>query len=340
MKMKNNSESEPPTHMKAAVYKRYGSPDRISIEQVPVPKITPSDVLIRIHASTVNRTDCGFLRGKPRIVRLFSGLLKPKFTILGCEFAGEVIGVGSEVDAYKTGDRVFGFKDDDFGFGGHAEYTTMPVTGMLTHIPHHLSFAQAAPALEGAHYALHYIRAANISAQHSVLINGASGAIGSAALQLIKHLGAHVTAVCSTANIDKVEALGADAVVDYRKQDFTQLNQQFDVVFDSVGKRTFGQCKGIMKPHGVYMSTELGPYWQNPFLALISRFYGKQRVLFPMPDNVIEDAVFLGDLMQKRSYQPLIDRVYLLDEIADAYTFVETGMKTGNVVINIVQPAQ
>ncbi|CAA6826681.1 MAG: NADPH:quinone oxidoreductase [uncultured Thiotrichaceae bacterium] len=333
--MKNDAKPELPTHMKAAIYKHYGSPDKISIEQVPVPTVTPADVLIRVHASTVNRTDCGFLRGKPYIVRLFSGLLKPKSTILGCEFAGEVVDAGSKAHDYNIGDRVFGFKDDDFGFGGHAEYTTMSTTGMLTHIPSHLSFAQAAPALEGAHYALHYIRAANIAAKHSVLINGASGAIGSAALQIIKHAGAHVTAVCSTANIEQMKALGADVVIDYQKQDFTQLDQRFDVVFDSVGKSTFGQCKGIMKPRGVYMSTELGPYWQNPFLALLSRFYGTQRVLFPMPDTVAADATFLRKLIEAGAYQPLVDRVYPLDDIVSAYEFVETGMKVGNVVIKL-----
>lgn len=331
--MKNTPKPELPAHMKAAVSKSYGSPDQINIEQVPVPAVTPTDVLIRVHATTVNRTDCGFLRGKPYIVRLFSGLFKPKSIILGCEFAGEVVDVGSEAHGYKIGDRVFGFKDDDFGFGGHAEYTAMPVAGMLAHIPDHLSFEQAAPALEGAHYALHYIRAANISAQHSVLINGATGAIGSSALQIIKHLGAHVTAVCPTANIEQVKALGADVVIDYQKQDFTQLDQQFDVVFDAVGKSTFGRCRRIIKPRGVYMSSELGPYWQNPFLALLTRFYGEKRVLFPLPDNVSADATFLSELMEKRAYQPLIDRTYPLDEIIDAYRFVETGMKVGNVVV-------
>ena len=322
--------------MKAAVYKCYGSPDELSIEEVPQPVPQKKDVLVRIHASSVNRTDCGFLRGKPLIVRLFSGLRKPKSTILGCEFAGEIVEIGESVEVFSVGDRVMGFKDDDYGFGGHAEYTEMSVEGMISHIPEHYSYAEAACGLEGAHYALHYIRAAKISKGQSVLINGATGAIGSSGLQIIKHLGAQVTAVCAGEHVDLVKSLGADEVINYEEVDFTELEKQFDVVFDSVGKSTFGRCKKVLKPEGIYMSTELGPYAQNPFLALLTKFYGKQRVLFPLPENTKQDADYLTNLMEIGVYKPVVDKSYPLDDIAEAFRYVETGMKIGNVGIKIV----
>lgn len=331
----NNDTPKLPKRMTAAVYTQYGSPNNISIQQVAVPEITSNDVLIRVNYSTVNRTDCGFLRGKPHIVRLFSGLFKPKSTILGCEFSGEVVAVGHAVNEYNIGDRVCGFKDDDYGFGGHAEYTAMSTEGMLVHIPDDMSYEETAPTIEGAHYALFYIRASGISLDHSVLINGTTGAIGSSALQIIKHLGAKITAVCDTANVEKIKSLGADTVIDYQKQNFTELNQKFDVVFDAVGKSTFGQCKKILKTEGIYMSTELGPYVQNPFLTLYTRFFGRKRVLFPLPNNTKADALYLAELMKNHEYKPLLDRTYKLNDIVSAYEYVEKGMKVGNVTISI-----
>ena len=322
--------------MTAVVYQRYGAPDELVIEKIDVPEASEGEVLVQVHASTVNRTDCGFLRGKPLIVRLFSGLRSPNDKILGCEFAGKVIELGEGVTGYKIGDRVVGFKDDDYGFGGHAEYTVMNVKGMLARIPKQFSYEAAAPALEGSHYAMHYIRAAGISKDHTVLINGTTGAIGSAALQIIKHMGAHVTAVCAGEHVALVRSLGADEVIDYQSEDFTKLDKQFDVVFDAVGKSTFGRCKSIMKPEGIYMSTELGPYSQNPFLALATRFIGKRKVLFPIPKSTQADAQYLCDLMAQGAYTPMVDRSYPLEEIADAYRYVEQGMKVGNVVIKIV----
>ncbi len=322
--------------MKAAIYKRYGSPDELSIEDISAPVPKKGEVLVRVYASSVNRTDCGFLRGKPLIVRLFSGLRKPKSTILGCEFAGEIVEVEVGVTGFYVGDRVMGFKDDDYGFGGHAEYTAMSVEGMISHIPERFGYEEAAVGFEGAHYALHYIRAANISKDQTVLINGATGAIGSAGLQIIKHLGAKVTAVCAGAHVGLVKSLGADQVINYEETDFTELAEQFDVVFDSVGKSTFGRCKKILKEEGIYMSTELGPYSQNPFLALLTKFHGKRRVLFPIPENTKQDADYLASLMEKGVYKPVVDKSYQLDDIAEAFRYVETGMKIGNVVINVV----
>ncbi len=321
--------------MAAAVSMRYGGPEQLSNAQIPKPEPGDNDVLVKVHASTVNRTDCGFLRGKPIIVRLFSGLLKPRSTVLGCEFAGEVTAVGKHVKRFKIGERVVGFKDDDYGFGGHAEYTVIPETGMLATVTTPLTFTELAPAFEGAHYALHFIRAANIQARHKVLINGATGAIGSAAVQLIKEIGAEITGVCETRHMEKVRALGATSVVDYTREDFTQMPEQYDVIFDAVGKRTFAECRPVMTNQGIYMSSELGPYCQNPFLTLWTRRSKGQRVLFPLPKNLQSDADYIAGLINSGKFTPLIDRSYPLEKISDAYTYVETGMKLGNVVITL-----
>ncbi len=321
--------------MRAVRYTQYGGPEVLEHVDLPVPEHAEDEVLVRVHYSTVNRTDCGFLRARPAIVRLFSGLTKPKNTVLGCEFAGEVVSSGRLANEFKPGDRVCGFKDDDFGFGGHAQYTAMNVNGLITKIPDHLTYAQAAPVLEGSHYALFGIRATGIEAGQHVLVNGGTGAIGSAAIQIIHSLGATITAVCGPDHLETVKHLGASHVIDYSREDFTKLDQQFDVVYDAVGKSTFGRCKPILKSGGKYLSTELGPYAQNPFLALYTNFFGAKKVLFPIPKNTREDADYLGNLLQTDQYKPLIDRTFSLDNIAAAFHYVETGEKIGNVLIEM-----
>jgi len=322
--------------MQAAVSEQYGPPETVKIASVPIPEHTDDELLIRVHYSTVNRTDCGFLRAEPFIVRFFSGLIKPKSTILGCEFSGEVMAIGKAVTDYDVGDRVFGFKDDDHGFGGHAQYTAMPQSAMMAKIPERLSYEEAAAGLEGAHYAMFGIRSTQIGKGHRVLINGATGAIGSAALQIIHAMGAQITAVCAKPHAEKITSLGAINVIDYLSEDFTQLDEQFDVVFDAVGKSTFGQCKRLLKERGIYMSTELGPFCQNPILALLTPLFSKKNVHFPIPyTNARKDADYLATLMQDNQYKPLIDRTYPLDEIQEAYRYVESGEKIGNVLIKL-----
>lgn len=319
--------------MKAAVYTQYGPPEvaRLAEVEKPVPK--DNEVLIRIHASTVNRTDCGFRSAEYFIVRFFSGLFRPKNPILGCEFAGEIEAVGTHVSAFKPGDKVFGFNDTKFG--GHAEYLTLPEDSAMATIPEKLSYTEAAPITEGAHYALCNLRAAKLERGQRILINGATGAIGSAAVQLSKHFGAEVTAVCSTPHVDLVKSLGADVVIDYTREDFTRLDKQFDIVFDAVGKSSFGKCKPLLKNKGIYMSTELGYLSQNPFLAIITPLLGGKKVLFPLPSISKEDVLFLKKLVETGEFKPVIDRIYPLEQIVEAYRYVETGMKTGNVVINV-----
>jgi NADPH:quinone reductase-like Zn-dependent oxidoreductase len=319
--------------MKAAVYRKYGPPEVVSIEEIALPVPKAKEVLIKIHYTTVNRTDCGFRSAEYFISRFFSGLFVPKIKVLGCEFAGEIIEIGKDVSLYKVGDRVFGFNDAKFG--GHAEYLTLPENAAIVEIPEGFSYRDAAPWAEGGHYALCNIRSAKITAGQQVLINGGTGAIGSAAIQLCKYFGAEVTAVCATQHIDTVRALGADVVIDYTKEDFTQLKRKFDVVFDAVGKSNFGRCKPLLKEKGIYMSTELGPGFENPFLGMTAPFRSGKKVLFPIPLLKRDDIVFLKTLAEAGKYKPLVDRTYNLSQIVEAYKYVETGMKTGNVLIKV-----
>ncbi len=320
--------------MKAVVYTKYGPPDVLQLKEVPKPTPKDNEVLIKTHAATVNRTDCGFLRGKPSFVRLVSGLFGPKRRILGNEFAGKIEAVGKDVKSFANGDRVFGYSG--VSFGAHAEYLTVPEQGMLAAIPTNMTYEEAAPITEGGHYALNNIRKANVRSGQKVLINGATGGIGSAAVQLVKYYGAEVTAVCGTRSAGLVESLGADRVIDYTKEDFTKSGGEYDFVFDAVGKSSFGACKRLLKPGGIYCSTELGFLYQNAFLSLWTSMFGAKKVIFPIPKEKKEDAVFFKELIDSGKFRPVIDRRYSLEQIAEAYRYVEKGQKTGNVVITIV----
>ena len=319
--------------MKAAVHTRYGPPDVVRVSDVDMPAVKEHDVLVKVHP-TVNRTDCGFRAGKPFIVRFFSGRLKPRATVLGTEFAGVVEAVGSGVTSFSAGDRVFGFSEGRFG--AHAEYLVMRDDGALAAMPANATFEQAAPSTEGSHYALSYIRAAKIRSGQHVLINGATGAIGSAAVQLVKNLGATMTAVCGTPHVELVTALGADRVIDNTAEDFTKDEQTYDVVFDAVGKSSFGGCNRLLQPHGIYLSSDLGPLSQNPFLALITPLFGGKKVMFPIPPKHDQQGVrHFRELIESGTFTPVIDRRYRLDQIVEAYRYVETGQKVGNVVISV-----
>jgi NADPH:quinone reductase-like Zn-dependent oxidoreductase len=321
--------------MRAFVTDKYGAvADVLQLKEVPKPVPTDNEVLIKVMYATVNRTDIGFQRGTPHIVRLFSGLTKPKIQVHGSEFSGVVEALGSGVANFNLGDRVFGWSDEH-RFGAHAEYMVVTADSPMATIPENMTYEQAAPMLEGAHYAWNDIKAAKVAAGHNVLVNGATGAIGSAAVQLVKHLGATVTAVCATPHIATVKGLGADVVVDYLKEDFTKTSDTFDFVFDAVGKSTFGKCRRILKPKGIYISTEFGPYVQNPFLALITPLLGGKKLLFPIPSINQEDAEFFRMLAETNQYRPLIDRTYPFEQLAHAFAYVETGQKIGNVLVRI-----
>jgi NADPH:quinone reductase-like Zn-dependent oxidoreductase len=319
--------------VRAAVNTVYGPPEVIQVIEVPKPVPAGNEILIRVHASTVNRTDYAFFSGKPFINRLFGGLFKPRNKTLGNEFAGEVEVVGSAVTSFKPGDRVFGYNDRKFG--GHAEYVIMKEDSSVTGMPVNASFTEASCITEGAHYALSGLKAAKVGQGQKVLIYGATGAIGSAALQLSKYFGAEVTAVCDTKNVELIRSLGADRVIDYTREDFTKTGQEFDLVFDAVGKISFGKSKAVLKERGIYMSSELGKRSENIFLALITPLRAGKKVLFPIPSISKEIVNFLKELVESGHYKPVIDRHYSLDQIVDAYKYVGTGQKTGNVIITI-----
>jgi len=319
--------------MRAAVQTRYGPPEVVRICDVGKPTARDNEVLVNVHATTVNRTDCACRAAKPFFMRIFTGLTRPRSTILGSEFAGVVEGVGRDVTSFEVGDSVFGYNEGPFG--AHAEYLSIRQDGSLATMPANVTYAQAAPSTEGSHYALSHIRAAKVRGGQDVLVYGASGAIGSAAVQLVKTLGANVTAVCDTDNVELVRALGADRVVDYLVEDFTKDEQKYDVVLDSVGKSSFGRCKRILKPGGIYISSELGPLAQNPLLALIAPLHGGKKVLFPIPKHDQEMVGYLKELIESGEFRPVIDRTYPLDQIVQAYRYVETGRKIGNVVISL-----
>lgn len=319
--------------MKAAIHTQYGPPDVVHIRNISKPSPSANEILVRVYAGTVNRTDCGFRSAEYFVSRFFSGLFKPKQQILGCEFSGIVESVGESVHTYQAGDKIFGFNDSRFG--GHAEYLLRDEHDAMTLIPENMSFEEAAALTEGSHYALCNIRAAKVQAGQKVLVYGATGAIGSAAVQLLKYFNAGVTAVCNTPHVDLVRSLGADEVIDYTREDFTKTGQQYDFIFDAVGKSSFGVCKKLLKKNGIYISTEPGKHAENVWMALYGSLSGGRRVLFPIPYINKEDVIFLKDLAEKGLFKPLIDRIYPLDEIREAYQYVESRQKIGNVILKI-----
>ena len=318
--------------MKAVVNTRYGSPDVLEIRQAPKPEPKAGEVLIRVHATTVSRTDCGMLRARPFFIRLGIGLLRPNCTILGMDFAGEVEAVGPQVTSFKPGARVFGLSPDDYG--AHAEYLCVPENGAIAAMPAGLRFDEAV-VCEGAWYADTNLKRFGLRPGHKILIYGASGAIGAAAVQLAKSYGAEVTAVVATRHLDLVKSLGADRVVDYTAEDFTQIGETFDFVLDAVGKATFFRCRRLLRSGGVFAATDLGPWWQNPILAIWSSITGSNRVVIPLPKSSKAFVDFLKARMEAGEFRAVIDRKYPPEAITDAYRYVETGQKTGIVVINV-----
>ncbi len=315
------------------VHTKYGPPEVVQLAEIAKPVPKDNEILIKVHATTVNRTDCGFRRADPVIARFFTGILRPKQTVMGSEFAGEVDTVGAGVTLFRTGDQVFGLTGGRFG--AHAEYLCLAETGAVATKPANMTSQEATAIPDGAMLAWTDLKRANVQPGQAVLIYGASGAVGTAAVQLAKHLGAHVTGVCSTRHLELVSSLGADAVIDYTSGDFTETGQTYDIVFDAVGKTSFSRCKPIIKPGGIYIATDLGFLVQNPFLALWGRKFGDKRVIFPVPTPSKEQIVFFKELIEAGALRAVIDRSYPLEHIFEAYRYVELGHKTGNVVITV-----
>jgi len=323
--------------MKAIVYTKYGPPDVLQLKEIAKPIPKDNEVLIKIHATTVNRTDCATIRAKPFFMRIVTGLFKPKKQIPGTEFAGEIEAVGKSVSSLKVADKVFGF--DDQGSGSQAQYMTISQDNGLTTIPRDTTFEQAAASTEGAHYAYNFIKKVNLKSGQKVLVNGATGAIGSAAVQLLKYLGLKVTAVCNTKNIELVKSLGADKVIDYTKEDFTKDEEKYNFIFDTVGKSSFFKCKPLLQSGGIYISSDLGYMAQNVFLSLITPIIkpmiGNKKTIFPVPTDIKGSVLLIKKLIEEGKFKAVIDRKYPLEQIVEAYKYVEAGHKTGNVVITV-----
>ena len=317
--------------MRAVVHDRYGPPDVLRLEDVERPIPEDDEVLVRIHATTVNRTDCGLRSAEYFISRVFTGLRRPKRRILGMELAGEIEAVGAAVGEFAVGDEVFGVSVA----GAHAEFICMRETAPLARKPAGTSFEEAAAVCDGAALALACLRKAELSHGQRVLVYGASGSVGTAGVQLARHFGADVTAVCNTKNLELVRSLGADRVIDYTQEDFTRNGETYDVVFDAVGKHSFRRCRRSLKPGGTYVDTDLGFLWNVPVLALLTRWIGDKRVRLGITKYSKEDVLLLRELIEAGTYRAVVDRTYPLEDVVEATRYVETGEKTGNVVLTV-----
>ena len=317
--------------MRAVVHDSYGPPEVLRLEEVerPVPK--DDEVRIRIRAATVSRTDTGLRSADMFISRFVTGVRRPKQRILGSDLAGEVEAVGAAVTEFKVGDEVFGI--NPWKFGTHAEFVCMRASGALAPKPASMTFEEAAVVCDGAILALNALRPARLRKGQRILVYGASGSIGTAGVQLAKYFGADVTAVCNTTHFDIVRSLGADEVIDYTQEDFTKNGQMYDVIFDSVGKQSFGRCRDSLKQGGFFVATD---HLQNLVLALWTARIGDKRVVFPIPPRFTkQDVMFLKELVDTGRYRAVIDRTYPLEQVVEATRYVETKQKTGNVVLTV-----
>jgi len=319
--------------MRAVVYDSYGGPEVLRLADVERPAPRDDEVLVRVRATTVNRTDCGFRQPRPFFVRLFSGLRRPRRRILGTEFAGEVGAVGAAVTEFAPGDRVFGVNER--GWGAHAELVCVPERAPIATMPAGAGFDEAAAVCDGAILALSCLRSAGLRSGQRILVYGASGSIGTAAVQLTRHFGAEVTAVCNTSNVETVRALGADRVIDYTREDFTAHGGSYDVVLDAVGKTSFRRCRGLVKRGGVFVETDLGFLWHNLALIALTWRIASRRVLLPLPSYTKEDVLLVKELIEAGSYRAVIDRRYPLEQVVEATRYVESEQKTGNVVLTL-----
>ncbi len=327
--------------MKAVVYDRYGPPDVLHIEDVEQPVPKEDEILVKIHATTVTRGDCATREANRRsgllitvISRLISGIRRPRQRILGIELAGEVVAVGAAVRGFVVGDQIFG--TSEFQFGAHAEFICLRENACITHLPAGASYAEAASICDGGLNALWCLRLANLQKGQRVLVYGASGAIGTAAVQLARYFGADVTAVCNTRNFDLARSLGADRVIDYTQEDFTRNGETYDIIFDAVGKRPFWQCKASLKRGGSYLATD---GLANLLLAMWTARFGSKRVLFSIPPRYTQqDVRFLKELIENGEYRAVIDRTYPLEDVVEASRYVETEQKVGNVVLIVSNP--
>jgi NADPH:quinone reductase-like Zn-dependent oxidoreductase len=317
--------------MRAVVHDRYGPPEVLRLEEVERCVPEQDQVRVKVHATTVTRSDCGWRAARPFLTRVFTGLRRPKHRILGSELAGEVEAVGADVSEFAVGDHVFGTTG---AFRAHAEFVCMRESAPLAKMPSGFTFEEAAAVCDGAILTLNALRPADIRPGQKLLVHGASGSMGTAGVQLGKHLlGAHVTAVCDTKHVELVSSLGADRVIDYTQEDFTQSGDRYDVIFDAVGKTSFGHCRRSLATGGVFLPTD--GLW-NFVLALLIRRIGDKRVRVSIPPRYRKaDVLLLRELIEAEKYRAVVDRTYPLEDVVEATRYVETGQKTGNVVVTV-----
>jgi len=317
--------------MKAVVHDRYGPPDVLRLEEVEPPVPRADEILIRIRATTVNRTDCHRRAADPVMWRLFAGLGRPKRRILGSELAGEVAAAGRAVTEFAPGDQVFGLSP--WRLGAHAKFVCLPAGGLLARKPDGASFEQAAAVCDGGLNALGSLRRADLGRGQRILVYGASGSIGTAAVQLARYFEADATAVCNTKNVEAVRSLGAGQVIDYTREDFTADGRTYDVIYDAVGKHSFRRCAGSLKSGGKYLATD---GLRNVALAVWTARGAGKKVVFPVPPRYARaDVLFLSGLVEAGKYRPVIDRCYRLEQVVEATRYVESQQKTGNVVLTV-----
>lgn len=323
--------------MKAIIYKSYGQPEVLQLVQKEKPIPKDNEVLIKIHATTVTATECTFRKGEPFISRFFTGLFKPGITTLGEELAGEIEAVGKDVNLFKKGDKIFGTAGPKFG--ANAEYLCVPEDGVITQKPFNLNFEEAASAIDGFLTALPFLRdKGKIQGGQKVLIYGASGSIGSSAVQIANYYGAEVSGVCSTSSMEMVKSLGAVNVIDYTKEDYTKNGLTYDIIFDAVGKTNFSKAKKVLNKNGIFLEAGIG-LGIFPHVLLTSIFCSKKAKIAATglrpPNERTKDLVLLKQLMEEGKIKPVIDKTYLLEDISMAHAYVDKGHKKGNVVIKV-----
>lgn len=319
--------------MKAIIYTKYGTPEVLQIKEIDKPVPRENELLVRIYATAVNSGDVRLRKADPWAVRLFFGLTKPKINILGGFLSGEIEALGKNVTEFNIGDKVFGATG--MGFGAYAEYKCLPQDGILAVKPNNISHQDAATICFGAITALFFLKKANIKSGQKVLVYGASGSVGTAAIQLAKYFGAEVTGVCSTSNLELVKSLGADKVIDYTKENFAENGEMYDVVFETVDKILFSDCIKSLKKQGTLIlgASGLSKMLKGAFTSMTS----KKKVLSGIISQKSEDVIFLKDLLEQGKYKPVVDRSYPLEQMIEAHKYVEQGHKKGNVAITIIE---
>jgi NADPH:quinone reductase-like Zn-dependent oxidoreductase len=313
--------------VRAVVHDRYGPPEVLRVDEIERPIPADDELLVRVHATTVTQTDCHMRRARPLFWRFMLGFRRPKRRILGLEFAGVVEDIGSTVTQFEVGDRVFGLRN-----GSHAEYVRVRESRLVARIPDEMPFEEAAAVCDGMHQALNALRAGRVGPGTRLLVYGASGSLGTAAVQLASCLGASVTAVCNTRNVELVRSLGADEVIDYERDDFTRNGKTYDVILDAVGKHAFFRCRESLVAGGVFVATDR---LHNLPLAYLTKWFGDKRVVFDFTGYEREDILLLRDLLEAGKYRAIVDRTYPLEDVVEANRYVDSWQKTGNVALTV-----